>query len=129
MNVLIVEDDVSTAASISEIIRRRAFDSETTRTGKEAVERITKKRFDLVLLDIFLPDCNGYELIPQFRQLWPGIGIVAMTGNNSRELELKVRNFKINYYMIKPFRVEEIEEVLNHISKKKAKEVLNEWRN
>ena len=62
-------------------------------------------------------------MIPQFKELRPGIGIVAMTGHNSRELELKVRNFKISYYMIKPFRGEEIEEVLNHISKKMRKEV------
>ena len=123
MDILIVEDDVFTAESISEIIRRKAHRSETAGTGKEAVERIKKKRFDLVLLDIFLPDCNGYELIPQFKELWPGISIVAMTGYNNRELELKVRNQGINYYMIKPFKLAEVTGMLDHISKKKAKEV------
>ena len=123
MNVLIVEDDVFTAESISEIIRRKKYSSETVGTGREAAERVRDKRFDLVFLDIFLPDGKGYELIPQFKELWPGIGIVTMTGYNTRELELKARSFMPNYYMIKPFRVDEIEEVLNHISKKKAKEV------
>lgn len=123
MNVLIVEDDVFTAESISEIVRKREYNSETVRTGKEAMERIKQKRFDLAFLDIFLPDCKGYELIPQFREHWPGIGILAMTGHNSRELELKVRSFKINYYMIKPFGIEEVEEVLNHISKRIVKEM------
>ena len=124
MNVLIVEDDVFTAESISEIVRRREYSSETVGTGREAIERVWDKRFDIVFLDIFLPDCKGYELIPQFKELQPGIGIVAMTGYNTRELELKVRNFMPNYYMIKPFSVDEIEEVLNHILKKKAKEVI-----
>jgi len=129
MRVLIVEDDISTAESISEIIRKREFRSETAKTGQDAVERIKRKRFDLVILDIFLPDCKGHELIPQFKELWPGIGIVAMTGNNSRELELKVRNQGINYYMIKPFRLEEVTGVLDYISKKKRKEVKKEWQN
>ena len=123
MNVLIVEDDVFTAESISEIIRKREYSSEIVGTGKDAFQRIRQKRFDLVFLDIFLPDCKGYELIPQFKEQWPGIGIVAMTGYNTRELELNVRNLMINYYMIKPFRVEEVEEVLNHISNKLIKEV------
>ena len=129
MNVLIVEDDISTAESISEIVRKRECRSETAKTGQEAVERIKKKRFDLVILDIFLPDCKGYELIPQFKELWPEIGIVAMTGYNSRELELKVRNQGINYYMIKPFRQEEVTGILDHISKKKRKEVKKKWQN
>jgi len=62
-------------------------------------------------------------LIPQFKELRPGIFIVSITGHNSRELELKVRSFMINYYMLKPFRVEEIEEMLNFVSKKMRKEV------
>ncbi len=62
-------------------------------------------------------------MIPQFKELWPDIGIVAMTGYNTRELELKVRNQGINYYMIKPFKLEEVIGIMDHISKKKAKEV------
>lgn len=123
MDVLIVEDDVFTAKSIFEIIRRKKYSSETVGTGREAVERVRHKKFDLVLLDIFLPDCKGYELIPQFKEQWPGISIVAMTGYNTRELELKVRNQGINYYMIKPFNLEEVTGILDHISKNKAKEV------
>ena len=123
MNVLIVEDDVFNAEAISEIIRSRQYSSETVGTGREAIERIKKKGFDLVFLDIFIPDCKGYELIPQFKEQCPGIGIVTMTGHNTRELELKVRSFMPNYYMIKPFRVDEVEEVLNHISKKMREEV------
>jgi DNA-binding NtrC family response regulator len=128
VNVLIVEDDVSAAESIAEIVRRRSFHSETAASGKEATERIEGNKFALVLLDIFLPDCRGDELIPQFKERCPGICIVAMTGYNDRKLEMEVREQGINYYMIKPFTLMEMTAILDHISKGKAKEVNSNGR-
>ncbi len=55
--------------------------------------------------------------------MWPEIGIVTMTGYNSRELELEIRQQRIAFYMIKPFSMKELQEVLDHISKKIRKEV------
>lgn len=127
MNVLIVEDDVSATKIISEIVAGQNHSVETVHTGKDALNKILQKKFDLLLLDIYLPDCMGYELIPQFKAKWHDIRIVTMTGYNSQELELKVRQKGIAYYMIKPFSVQEIKEILDHILKKK--EVNNTWPN
>ncbi len=77
-----------------------------------------------MLLDIQLPDCKGDELIPQFKEIWPDIGVVTMTDYNSRELELEVRQKGILFYMIKPFSKKVLKEILDHISKKKRKEVM-----
>jgi DNA-binding NtrC family response regulator len=61
---------------------------------------------------------EGYELIPQFKTLCPEIGIVTMTGHNTRELEMKVREQGILYYMIKPFETKYLQSLLDHISKR-----------
>jgi len=131
MDVLVVEDDVSTAETISENIVSWNYRVETVRTGKDAFQRFSQKRFDLVLLDIFLPDCEGHQLIPEFKKLSPETWIVTMTGYNSRDLELEVREKGIAFYMIKPFKMMEMKEILDHMSKKmkKRKEVVTKWQN
>ena len=123
MNVLVVEDDDSNAEPIAGIIKAWDHKVEVSGTGKDALEKARRKHFDLVLLDIFLPDCKGHDLIPQLRDIWPDRGIVTMTGYNSRELELEVRQQRILYYMIKPFETKHLKTLLDHISRKRDQQV------
>jgi CheY-like chemotaxis protein len=116
MNVLVVEDYDSTTEVIADTIEAWDHEVEISATGEDALEKVRKKQFDLVLLDLFLPDCKGNELISQLREIWPDIGIVAMTGYNSRELELQVRQQRVLYYMIKPFETQTLKELLDHLS-------------
>lgn len=119
MEVLVIEDDAITACAIAEAIERWEHHVDQAFKGEEALKKARKHMYDLVLLDIFLPDCRGDDLIQELKRIRPGIGIVTMTGYNSRELELHIRQKGILYYMIKPFKAKVMKEVLDHISKKK----------
>ena len=105
MHVLLIEDEVSVAEVIQEEIENLGHRVDTEYTGEDALKKVREKRFDLMLLHIFLPDCKGHELIPKFKEAQPDMGIVTMTGYNTRELELEVRQQGIIYYMIKPFKI------------------------
>ena len=118
MNILLVEDEASVAETIQEIIGRWGHNVEWSETGKSALERVREKMFDLVLLDIFLPDIKGYDLIPKLKEVWPEIRIVTLTGYNSRELEMKIRKQGIIYYMIKPIDTKILKALVDHISQK-----------
>jgi two-component system response regulator HydG len=118
MDILVVEDDVSVCSSLMGIIRQWGYRVENADTCKNALMKVKETRFDLILLDIFLPDGKGHELIPRIKELWPTVGIVAMTGYNSRELEREIRKQGILYYMIKPFGTGCLKELLDHISRK-----------
>lgn len=119
-NVLLVDDDPSIRRLFRALLSRTCTVREAA-SGEQAVEIATLWPPDLVLLDIMLPDCMGYELIPQFKARWHDIGIVTMTGYNSQELELKVRQQGITYYMLKPFNMKDIKDILDHISKKEKR--------
>jgi len=121
MNILVVEDDSFIAEAIRENIKAWDHEVEISGTGKEALEKVKENAFDLVLLDIFLPDCKGHELIPQFKDKCPGMGIVAMTGYNTRELEWEVRQHGIIYYMIKPFEIKYLKPLLDHFLKRRSR--------
>lgn len=118
MDILIIEDDSDVARLIEGYSQKWGHDVEISGSGQEAMGKAKKKDFDMVFLDIFLPDCEGHSLISKFREMQPDINIVAMTGRNSAELEWEIRQQKVLYHMIKPVEMKEIKSVLAHIEKK-----------
>ena len=118
MNILLVEDEDSVAGLIVEVIKLWGHQVQRSATGSDALEKVQQTDVDLILLDISLPDIQGHELIPFFKESQPGAGIVTMTGNNSRELEATVRKQGVAYYMIKPFELKVLKEVADHVSKR-----------
>jgi len=125
MNILVVEDDIDVSSILAESIQRWGYSSENADTGKDALNKVKQKRFDLILLDIFLPDGKGHRLISQFKELLPDVGIITMTGYNTREMEREVREQGILYYMVKPFETKALKELLDHISHKYSKKADN----
>lgn len=119
MNILIVEHDVVVGAVLTKRIEEWGYRVENTDTGRGALERLRKKKFDLILLDIFLSDVQGHQLISQFKQLCPKVQVVTMTDNNSRELEMIVREQGILYYMIKPVEATHLRSLLDHFAQKR----------
>ncbi len=119
MKILIVEDDRSSARLLKKNSEMWGHQVEVTTSGRSALQKVKQMNFDIVLLDIFLPDCHGVDLITQFKSIQHDMGIIAMTGHNSRELELKIRGLGIFYYLIKPFDMKSLKTILAHITNKK----------
>ena len=119
MKILIVEDEQQITQYIVKRLNKWGYTSKSADTGKKALQIFREDSFDMILLDIMLPDYKGYDLIPKFKNINPEIGIITMTGHNSRELEKKVRNQGILYYMVKPIETKNFKLILDHIKNKK----------
>ncbi len=118
MNILIVEDNISIAAFIDNAIEKLGHQAQTSRTGMEALRRTSEQIFDLVLLDLSLPDMKAGPLIHHLKTLSSQTDIVTMTDFNSRELEMEVRTQGVSFYMIRPFDIGHLNKIINHISKR-----------
>ncbi|MBW2121419.1 MAG: response regulator [Deltaproteobacteria bacterium] len=137
MEILIVDNNSASASSIEGTIVRLGHEVHAVGSCGAALEVMGWRGFDLVMLDVFLPDGRGDRLIPRLRELRPGVGIIVMTGYNSRRLEREVRERGVLYYMVKPFDLGYLEELLCHLSRKydqragrePGKEVSGRWRN
>ena len=79
------------------------------------LEIIKQTHIKLVLVDIFLKDMMGYDLIPRIKAFSPDIKIITMTGSSSREVESRVRTLGVLYYLIKPFEIRNLSAIINHI--------------
>jgi len=118
MDVLIVEDNIAFSAAIADAVKSWGHTAEGADRGKDALEKMDHRCFDLILLDIFLPDIKGYLLIPEIKKRCPHSNIIGMTGYNSRDLEKEVRKRGVIYYMIKPFDIGQIRCILDHMNTK-----------
>ncbi len=117
LNILIVDGDDCCGPGLKGMIEEAGHHAAVVRTCRGAMEIISGGRFDLIFLEIHLPDCMGYELIPRLREQWPDVKIVAMTANNSRKTETLVREQDITSYMIKPIGNRELRIIADHVSK------------
>lgn len=120
MEILIVDDDAQISRMLEKFVVKWGYRAEVAGTGEEALAQIRRKVFDLVLLDIVLPDTHARELIPKLKRAWAGIRLVTMTGFNNKALETEIRRLGIVYYLTKPIRPVELESILTHMSERIA---------
>jgi CheY-like chemotaxis protein len=118
MDVLVAENDVSALSNIVELIQRWGHHAEKSETAEGTLDKVREKLFDLVLLDMSLPDMTVQDLIGKLKELWPDIGIVTMTSTSTNELEKEIRTLGIVYYMSKPVSENVLKQILDHISTK-----------
>jgi YesN/AraC family two-component response regulator len=107
-NILIVDDDESTCRSLKLILDKKGYASETALSGEKALEKIQKGSFNLVLLDIRLPDTEGHDLITPFIKLQPNILIIIITGYASMESAMWALNKNVFAYITKPLIMDEL---------------------
>ena len=119
MNILVADKDTLIISPIVEQIQSWGYQAEGSRSAQEALEKVRKKPFELVLLDMSLPDMSAQDLIIKLKESKPDIGIVTMTDVNSSGQEKEIRTLGIVYYMIKPVDEKVRKEILDHISSKK----------
>ncbi|MBU4262340.1 MAG: response regulator [Proteobacteria bacterium] len=122
LRVLVIDDEENVAGLIAAILTSAGFVTETAFTCHDALAKAAASRFDIVIADILLPDGDGAVLINELKELCPDAAFVAMTGSNSKEMEQRVREQRVVYYLIKPFEYRELLEVFNHIQKRMKKE-------
>lgn len=118
MKVLVVEDDLEVSRWISKQIKGWGHQVAAVRTVREATDVADRHMFDLVFLDLHLPDSSGCELIPRLKRAWSEARIVAMTDINSRELELEARKNGVIYYMLKPIDKKSMEKIVKYVSER-----------
>lgn len=102
-NILIVDDN-----KINQIVTKKVLDqldvqSSVVGSGKDAIEIVKKEHFDCILMDLHMPDMDGYETSKFIREFNRDISIVALTAASSEEVEKKINNYEMDGYILKPF--------------------------
>lgn len=105
--ILVVDDDGVVRQSVADALRLAGHSTVECRNGAEAIERVTRETFDLVILDVNMPFVDGFTTLEKLRRRKPSIPIIMLTARDEREDV--VRGFKLGAddYIRKPFGLEE----------------------
>ena len=106
--VLVVEDDANTRKLMCAVLKQNSYDVLQASDGVSALELMDKEHIDLVILDLMMPNMDGYELTRQLRQAWETLPILMVTA--MQEPKDKRRGFLAGTddYMTKPVDEEEM---------------------
>jgi CheY-like chemotaxis protein len=106
--VLVVDDEVVAANSVRRTLSRRGFRVDEAFSGHEALNRILTEMYDLVLLDMKMPDTNGLELLPTIKKHRPKLPVVMVTGYASIDTAVEAIQRGASDYVAKPFTPDEL---------------------
>ena len=119
--LLIVDDDEAILRNLERILSLEGYETDTARTGREAIEKTRRNFYNLALLDIKLPDMEGTELLKKMHETFPKMIKIMVTGYPDLENAIKSLNYGADAYLVKPVSVQELLDVV--------KQKLDEQRN
>jgi two-component system cell cycle response regulator CtrA len=108
MRILLVEDDPTTSKSIELMLQNANLNVYATDLGEEGVDLAKLYDYDLILLDLNLPDMTGHEVLRQLRIAKVETPILILSGTDDTESKLKGFGFGADDYMTKPFHRQEL---------------------
>lgn len=115
MKILIVEDEIELLDSIASYLKNEDFMCEKASTFFEAEDKLISFNYDIILLDINLPDGNGIDLLKIIKAKSPKTGVLIVSAKNSLDDKLKGLDLGADDYITKPFHLAELNSRVNSL--------------
>lgn len=120
-SILIIEDNEAIIKGLKYLLEKENFVIEICKNVDETMKIVGKKDFDLIILDITLPDGNGYELCEYIKK-YTDIPIIFLTAKDEEQDVVKGFDMGADDYIIKPFRNKELVSRINNVLRRTSKE-------
>jgi two-component system alkaline phosphatase synthesis response regulator PhoP/two-component system response regulator VicR len=109
--ILVVEDDQDSREVLSRIIENLGYEVLAFASGKEALAEVAKTTIDLAMIDIMMPEMNGYEVLQAIRAMpnYGDIPIIMVTAKDQDTEVFEGYKYGADYYIPKPYTAKQIE--------------------
>ncbi len=108
MRVLLIEDDSATAQSIELMLKSEGFNIYTTDLGEEGVDLGKLYDYDIILLDLNLPDMPGFDVLKQLRVSKVDTPVLILSGTADTDVKVRGLGYGADDYLTKPFHKDEL---------------------
>lgn len=102
-SILVIDDETEIRESLEQLLQLEGYKAETASTGEEGLKRVENGLFDLVLLDINLPDHNGLDLLQTIKRESPELGVIMITAYASTQMAFQASKQGADSYVTKPW--------------------------
>jgi len=120
--ILIVDDELIIRESLAAWLQRDGHQIEALASGEDALQRLQKKRFDILFLDLKLEGMDGIEVLKQIKDIDQDITVVMITAYGSVATAVEAMKNGAYDYLMKPFEPEELSVLIERIMEQKARE-------
>jgi two-component system response regulator HydG len=119
MGILIVDDDFSTCVTMMDVLHEKGYTAITARNGEEAINLVRDSDFDLIFVDVKMPDMNGLEVFLAIQRMKPTIKVIMMTGYRCEVQDLVTHAIEHQAYacIYKPFEVETVLTIIDDVKR------------
>jgi DNA-binding NtrC family response regulator len=111
--VLIVDDEDRFRATMRKLLAVRGLEASTAGTGREALEELNTNPYDVVILDVKMPELGGVEVLAEIKKIDPFIEVIVMTGYASVDTAKKITELGGYDYLLKPYNIDELMEKID----------------
>ena len=108
MKLLLIEDEHELANSIQTYLTGNSFVCEWANNAKSAIDKISIYDYDCILLDLMLPDGNGFEILKELKRLNKTEGVIIISAKETLETRIEGFNLGADDYLTKPFHLSEL---------------------
>jgi len=119
LRVLIVDDEDDFRETVVKRLNARKIQSEGAASGIKALEVLKEKDFDVIVLDVKMPDMDGIETLRHIKKMKPEIEVIMLTGHASVEFGLKGMQLGAFDYVMKPAPLNELLDTIGQAYNKK----------
>src|ERR1051325_3573131 len=104
ISVLVVDDEPGIALLCDRILNRAGYSVVSETNPRTAIEDLQQKRFDLLLVDIRMPEVDGFDVISRAQMVQPDIAVLVMTGFGTVETAIQALRQGVDGLLLKPFK-------------------------
>ncbi|MBL7048504.1 MAG: sigma-54-dependent Fis family transcriptional regulator [Nitrospira sp.] len=101
--ILVIDDEPIIRTSCERCLKPEGYEIKTTATGAEGLEFLKNEPFDLVLLDLMMPDMDGMEVLQMIKKTYPSIKVIMITGYSTVDTAVDTLRMGAFNYLQKPF--------------------------
>jgi DNA-binding NtrC family response regulator len=106
--ILVVDDDLAMGQVLTALLSQAELEADHVNGGAEAILRLEKRPYDLVLTDLRMPGMDGMTLLGEIARLWPGLPVIMLTAHGNVPLAVEAMKAGAAEFMLKPFDREEL---------------------
>jgi len=125
LKILVAEDEEITLKHLLYALKKGGYEAHGVFNGVEALKKMNKERFDIVITDIKMPEMNGIDLLDKIKDMWPETEVIIITGFGSIDSAVEAMKKGAYDYITKPFNLDEILIKIKKIFEKKSLENQN----
>src|SRR3989449_7130942 len=117
--VLVVDDDADVGEFLRDALSVWSYDVTLMTSGREAVDLISRQIFDAALVDIWMPEMDGLQVLDEMKRHDPALEVVMMTGNPMVETAVQALKSGAYDYLIKPLNLDELQHLMHQVLEKR----------